>query len=269
MGRTDWRANYSAKSWIEAGGDASEAMRLLNRLSELEPEKCVFRPYARGIHLRLLPLSPSEKEAACRQLSAFFTERYTRFEKRLQDMLEYIRQSGTTCLPAFIEHYLSGQVDIPPCGKCGYCAPHYAVPWNELVVEANISQSPPAHQTPQADIALIVLGALRDHNGYFSLNTLMKMLLGEAFGRTSGGNRYQLQPTARHSEHFGELKAYHLKEQQVRDKILHLIEKGYILSQERVRPSSQERPEQTKYACLSLSPTGRDFLAGETLLEKE
>src|SRR5216683_133242 len=267
-GRTDWRANYSAKRWLEAGGDAFEAARLLNRLSELEPEKCIFRPYARGIHLRLLPCSSAEKETACRQLSAFFTGRYARFEKRLQDMLEYIRQTETSCLPAFIEHYLSGQADISPCGKCGYCAPHYPVPWNELLVEANIAQIYSVQQTPQTDIALIILGALKDHNGYFSQNTLVKMLLGEAFGRSNSGAPYQLPTTARQSEHFGELKGYALKEQHVRDEILRLSEKGYILLQERSRPNSQEGQGQTKYNCLALSPTGRDFLAGEILVEE-
>jgi ATP-dependent DNA helicase RecQ len=267
-GRTDWRANYSAKSWLEAGGDTIEATSLLNRLSELEPEKCIFRPYARGIHLHLLPCSPVEKEAACRQLSAFFTGRYTRFEKRLQDMLEYIRQAKAGCLPAFIEHYLSGPADISPCGKCGYCAPHYPVPWNELLVEANIAQTHPVQQAPQTDIVLIILGALKDHNGYFSPNTLLKMLLGESFGRSSSGKSYQLHPTARNSEHFGELKSYGLKEQHVRDEIFRLSEKGYILSQERSRPVSQEGQGQTKYMCLGLSPTGRDFLAGAILAEE-
>lgn len=267
-GRTDWRANYSAKRWLEAGGDAFEAARLLNCLSELEPEKCIFRPYARGIHIRLLPCSSAEKETACRQLSAFFTGRYARFEKRLQDMLEYIRQTETSCLPAFIEHYLSGKADISPCGKCGYCAPHYPVPWNELLVEANIAQIYSVQQTPQTDIALIILGALKDHNDYFSQNTLVKMLLGEAFGRSNSGAPYQLPTTARQSEHFGELKGYALKEQQVRDEILRLSEKGYILLQERSRPNSQESQGQTKYICLTLSLTGRDFLAGEILVEK-
>lgn len=266
--RVDWRANYSAKSWMKAGGNVFEAARLLHRLSELEPEKCVFRPYARGIHLRLLQRSTSEKEAACRQLSMFFTERYARFEGRLNEMLEYIRQAEVSCLPAFIESYLSGQSEIPPCGKCSYCAPHYALPWNEVLVEANVSQIRPIEQPSQAEVALIILSTLRDHSGYFSQNTLIKMLLGEAFGRAKSGKTYQLHPTARHSEHFGELKSYHVKEQQVRDEILHLIEKGHILVQERLRPGGQEGLEQGKYTCLILSPTGKDFLAGENILEE-
>ncbi|MGH2510242.1 MAG: hypothetical protein ACRDHZ_22940, partial [Ktedonobacteraceae bacterium] len=265
VGRTDWRANYSAKCWLEAGGDALEATRLLNHLSEIEPKNCIFRPYARGIYLHLLPYSPTEKEAACRQLSAFFTGRYARFEQRLQDMLDYIHETKTSCLPAFIEHYLSGETHIPPCGKCGYCTPHYPVPWNELLVEANIAQTQPAQQVAQADVTLIILSALKDHNGYFSQNTLVKMLLGEAFGRSSNGKSYQLPSTARYSEHFGELKNYVLKEQHVRDKILSLSEKGYILSQERLRSANQESLEQTTYTCLTLSPIGRDFLAGEVL----
>jgi ATP-dependent DNA helicase RecQ len=268
-GGTDWRANYSAKRWLEIGGDVVEAMRLLHRLSELEPERCIFRPYARGIYLRLSPYSSAEKEVACRQLAAFFAGRYARFEQRLQDMLEYIRQAEIGCLPAFIERYLSGRTDIPSCGKCGYCAPQYPLPWNELLVEANITQTQPIQQSLQADqtdIALSILGTLKDHNGYFSQNTLIKMLLGEARGRSSNGISYQLPITARQSEHFGELKHSALKEQHIRDQIRHLSEKGYILLQERLRPGSQG--DQAKYVCLSLSSIGRDFLAGEVLVEE-
>jgi len=267
-GSTDWRANYSAKRWSEAGGDAFEAMNLLNRLSELEPEKFIFRPYARGIHLRLLSCSPTEKETACRQLSAFFAERYGHFEQRLQDMLKYIYQAGTSCLSAFIERYLSGQVNIPPCGKCGYCSPQYPLPWDELLVEANIAQPHAIQQISQLnqdDIALIILNALKDHNGYFSQNTLVKMLLGETFGRSNDGTAYQLPITAQSSEHFGELKGYAVKEQQVRGEIHRLSEKGYILLQERQRPGPKN---QGKYLCFTLSPTGRDFLAGEILIEE-
>lgn len=262
--RSDWRANYSAKSWLEAGGDVLEATRLLNRLSELEPEKCIFRPYARGIHVHLLPCSPTEKEAACRQLSIFFARRYIHFEQRLQDMLDYIRHAQTSCLPAFIERYLSGDSSIPPCEKCGYCMPHYPVPWNELLVEANIAHVQPTQQVAQTDITLIILSALKDHNG-FSQNTFVKMLLGEAFGRASNGTSYQLNATARHSEHFGELKKYPIKEQQVLDTIASLSQKGYLLAQERLRSTTQEGLERTTYTCLALSPIGKDFLAGEIL----
>ncbi|GHO61272.1 hypothetical protein KSC_001640 [Ktedonobacter sp. SOSP1-52] len=265
---TDWRANYSAKRWSEMGGNPIEAMHLLYHLSEIEPEKCIFRPYARGIQVRLLPCSPSEKEIACQQLTAFFASRYTHFEKRLQDMLAYIHHAGTGCLSAFIESYLSGQINIPPCGKCVYCAPQYPLPWNELLVEANITQPHTTQQTSQVDqtdIALIVLAALKDHDGYFSQNTLAKMLLGEGFGRTSNGTTYQLPLTARQSEHFGELKHAALKEQHVRDVIQRLSEQGYILLQERSRPGSQEN--QAKYICLALSTMGRDLLSGEMLEE--
>ncbi len=123
-------------------------------------------------------------------------------------------------------------------------------------------------QEPQVDIALIILGALKDHNGYFSQNTLVKMLLGEAFGRSSGGVPYQLPVTARQSEHFGELKGYKVKEQRIRDEILRLSEKGYILLQERPRSGPREDQQRTNYICLGLPPIGRDFLAGEILEEE-
>lgn len=261
----DWRANYSAKGWLVAGGDVFEAERLLQRLSELEPERCIFRPYSRGIHLHLLPCSSTEKAIACRQLSTFFTRRYAHFEKRLQDMLAYVRLGETSCLAAFIEQYLLGTADILPCGKCGYCAPRYPVPWNELLVEANIEHLHAVQQVSQTDIALIILSALRDHHGYFSQNTLIKMLLGETFGRSSSGTRYQISALARQSEHFGELKKYAVKEQHIHDEILRLSAKGYILSEERLRPGAQEGQRPVQYICLGLSPTGKDFLAGEIL----
>jgi ATP-dependent DNA helicase RecQ len=260
------RTTYSAKDWMATGGDAFEAMNLLQRLSEMNPETCIFRPYARGITLSLQPLSHAEKEAACRELSTFFYSRYARFEERLQTMLNYIHQPQDSCQRAFIENYLSGREETVLCGKCGHCAPSYDVPWNEQIIDANIHFRASAQQEYTIDLAMAILEALRDHNGYFSQKTLIKMLLGEAFGQTSDGRKYLLNPTARNSEHFGALKTQHIKEQHMRDKIQHLTEHGYIVVEYRRKPGQENSPSEETYQCLSLSPTGRDVLAGEVSL---
>jgi len=260
------RTNYSAKGWMEAGGDAFEAMNLLQRLSDFDPERCIFRPYTRGITLRLQPLSHAEKEVACRELSTFFNSRYARFEERLQAMLDYIHQPQDSCQRLFIENYLSGREDSVLCGKCGHCAPSYDLPWNEQMVDANVHLRAPMQQEYTIDLAMAILEALCDHNGYFSQKTLIKMLLGEAFGQTSDGRKYLLNPTARSSEHFGALKNQRIKEPHLRHEIQHLIEHGYIVLEQRRKLGQENSPSEETYQCLSLSPTGRDVLAGEVSL---
>jgi len=264
--KIDLRTNYSAQDWLEAGGDPFEAMHLLQRLSELNPEKCIFRPYTRGITLHLQPLSQAEKEAACRELSTFFYSRYTRFEERLQTMLNYIHQPQEVCQRAFIENYLSGREDIVLCGTCGHCAPSYDVPWNDQIVDANVHLRTPVQQGYAIDVAMVILETLRDHNGYFSQNTLVKMLLGEAFGQTSDGRKYQLNPTARSSEHFGALRNQRIQEKYLRNEMQKLIEHGYIVLEQRKKPAQKGTSVEDMYQCLNLSSTGRDVLAGEITL---
>lgn len=264
--KVDSRINYAAKDWMEAGGNAFEAMDLLQRLSDANPEKCIFRPYTRGITLQLQPLSQAEKEAACHELATFFYSRYARFEERLQTMLDYIHQPQDSCQRLFIENYLSGSKDAALCGKCGHCAPSYAVPWSEQIVDANVHLRTPMQQEYAIDLAMAILEALRDHNGYFSQNTLIKMLLGEAFGQASDGKKYLLNPTARNSEHFGALKNQHIKEQHLRTEIQRLIEYGYIVLEERKKPGQKSTSGQEMYQCLGLSVSGRDVLAGEVSL---
>jgi hypothetical protein len=248
---------------METGGDPFEAMNLLQRLSELNPERCIFRPYTRGITLHLQSLSPTEKEAACRELSTFFYSRYARFEERLQAMLDYIHQPQDSCQRAFIENYLSGRKDIGTCGKCGHCAPSYDVPWNEQMVDANAHLRTPMQQGYAIDVIMVILEALRDHNGYFSQNTLIKMLLGDAFGQTGDGKKYLLNPTARSSEHFGALKNQRIKEKHLRNEIQRLVEHGYIVLEQRRKPGQKSASSQETYQCLCLSPRGQDVLAGE------
>jgi ATP-dependent DNA helicase RecQ len=264
--KLDLRTNYSATSWMATGGDPFEAMHLLQRLSELSPERCIFRPYTRSITLHLQPLSHAEKEVGCRELSTFFYSRYTRFEERLQAMLDYIHQSQDSCQRLFIENYLSGHKNTTPCGKCGHCAPSYDVPWNEQIIDANVFWKTSGQQEYAIDVTMAILEALRDHNGYFSQNTLIKMLLGEAFGQTGDGTKYPLNPIARNSEHFGALKNRRLKELLLRNEIQRLIENGYVVREQRSKPGQKSTSSQETYQSLGLSPTGRDVLAGEISL---
>ncbi len=237
-------------------------------MSDLNPEKCIFRPYTRGITLHLLSLSHTEKEAACRELSTFFYSRYARFEERLQAMLEYIYQPQESCQRAFIEKYLSGRNEIVLCGKCGHCAPSYNVPWNEQIVDANSQRRASGAPEYARDVAMVILEALCDHNGYFGHNTLIKMLLGEAFGQTSDGKKYPLHATARSSEHFGVLKNQRVKEMHLHDTIQRLIAGGYIFLEQRRKPATQQNAaSEEMYQCLRLSPIGRDVLAGEVSLQ--
>lgn len=259
------RVNYEARDWVEERGDPFEATDILNRLSELEPESFIFRPYTRGITLRLLPLSPIERETAFNNLSSYFYERFARFEERLNVMLDYIYLSSGQCRRAFIENYLSGHEHALPCGMCDHCAPSYPLPWNDRLVEANIHRHPPNQQESRVDAVMILLEALRDHNGYFGQNTFIKMLLGESFGQKRDGTKYALSPTARNSEHFGTLKNYGIKEANLREDIQRLVAGGYVSLE--MRGKRERNPSvlntEDSYQALSLTPLARDVLAGE------
>jgi len=259
------RLNYNVQEWMAAGGDSFEAIALLNRLSELEPERCIFRPYTRGITLQLHSFSSAERDAAAQQLSTYYYVRYERFEERLQAMLNYIYLPYRQCRRVFIESYLSGRTDAAPCGMCDHCAPSYTVPWNEQLVEANIRPRSPDQQAHRIDAAMVILEALRDHNGSFSQNTFIKMLLGEGYGQKRDGTTYALTPAARNSEHFGELKYRRVKEKHIRDAIQHLVEHGYTVLEIRTKPDRDAAvgSEDNTYTVLTLTSSGRDILAGE------
>ncbi len=262
------RLNYNAQEWMAVGGDCFEAMALLNKLSELEPENCIFRPYTRGITLRLHSLSSVQSGMVAKQLSTYYYSRYERFEERLQATLNYIYLPQNLCRRVFIENYLSGRTNTAPCGMCDHCAPNYTVAWNERLVEANIQRRSPEQQVLRIDTAMVILEALRDHNGTFSQSTFVKMLLGEGYGRSREGVGYTLTPTARNSEHFGELKYQRVNEKLIRDEIEHLVEHGSIALEMRVKPGRDliARSEGDTYTVLSLTSSGRDVLAGESKL---
>jgi ATP-dependent DNA helicase RecQ len=258
------RLQYDAHRWVEAQGDPTEATRLLHQLSEQEPERVIFRPFTRGILLRLLPLSEGERERALQRLSTYFEERYLHFERRLNAMLEYITLPTGRCRKAFLENYLSGSSDAAPCGRCDLCTRAYPVPWDDLVIEANISQFAHQLQDQRRDVALAFLEALRDHQG-LGQNSFVKMLLGEAFGQRRDGTTYRLNPVVRNSEHFGSLKKYGIKEAGGRELLQHLITRGYVALEARRRHGGavSESLSEGSYQALILTALGRDVLAGE------
>src|SRR6266849_4470983 len=89
--------------------------------------------------------------------------------------------------------------------------------------------------------------------------------LGEGYGQRRDGTTYSLTPTARNSEHFGELKYQRVKEKHIRDEIQHLAEHGYIALEIRTKPGRDAvtESEDNTYTVLTLTSLGRDVLAGE------
>ncbi len=91
------------------------------------------------------------------------------------------------------------------------------------------------------------------------------MLLGEGYGQRRDGAKYTLNPAARNSEHFGELKYQRVKEKHIHDTIQHLVESGYVALDMHLR-AGRDAPtisEEDKYVVLVLTSLGRDVLAGE------
>ncbi len=257
------RLHYDARRWVEAGGHPLEATTLLNQLSERAAEKFIFRPYTRGILLRLPHLTAAEREQALHQMRALVDTRYKQFEERLNRMLEYIQLPVGHCRQAYIENYLTGRADTPPCGKCDLCARNYPVPWNDLVIEANIKHAR-NHQEDRIGAALAILEALRDHQGTFSQNTFAKMLLGEGFGVRRDGTRYVLSATARNSEHFGSLKKYGFNETRLHKLLQQLRHQGYLSLETRSKQHHVDGDiNEERYQTLTLTSRGRDILAGE------
>jgi len=256
------RLTYNALEWQAMGGDPFQAGLLLHHLSELEPEKLIFRPFSRGITLELANAPDSQ---AFTQLSVAFQLRYANFEQRLHKMLDYVDLPVGKCRQAFIENYLLGEQPriSQACGKCDQCAPSYNIPWNERLVEASLPTVVKTATASEQVGANGILEALRDHAGYFTRNTLVKMLLGESHGQSSAGGKYPISPTARNSEHFGALKSSRHTAISLQSIIERLIREGYI---EKAARSYQIKGEQADYNALLLTALGRDVLAGELSL---
>jgi hypothetical protein len=208
------QATYRATEFYKSTGmDPRAVDPLLTRLAE--QELLLYRPYSRGI--TLIGSASVQALSDLDTIEQRFIGRYQRFEARLQAMLDYIRrQPGQgRCRSAYLVNYLTGRDDTPPCGKCDLCSPtSQGLPWDPSVR----FYSEPLHVDPY----LAILGAVRDHDGVFGRWTLEKMLLG--IPRTTfNGQRRELPPTARASDHFGDLEGTGIDGARVRSAIDALI----------------------------------------------
>jgi ATP-dependent DNA helicase RecQ len=220
---------------------------LLVRLAE--QEKLIFRPYSRGLTLKTDPtiINPERLSA----IEQRFAERYRLFEGRLQAMLAYVRlqPGGDRCRNAHLVNHLTGRSDTVPCGKCDLCSPtHESLPWDPGI---RLYGAPLAVDPCQA-----VLGAVRDHNGWFGRWTIEKMLLGIP-QTTFQGQRRPLSPSALHSDHFEVLKGTGADADRVRRTLDALIEGGFL----ELRANTY-RGTGTAYQAVWITPRGRDALAG-------
>jgi hypothetical protein len=209
----------------------------------------IYRPYKRGITVYFEPaLAEAERLPT---IEDGFAARYQRFEERLEAMLTYIQlQPGRQrCRSAYLINYLTGRDDAPRCGTCDLCSPtNEHLPWDPGV---RLYGEP-----LRVDPRLAVLGAVRDHDGYFGRWTLEKMLLGIP-QTTSDGRRRELSPLARSSDHFGELEGTGADATRVRQTIDALIEGGYLRLIERSR-----RDTDHTYNAITITEMGRDALGG-------
>ena len=246
--RLDKQANYqAARVYRETKLDPRMIDPLLTRLAERD--LLLYRPYSRGMTLRF-------EEALAEQTNLVaieqrFADRYQRFEERLQNMLDYIYLSRgqNHCRSAYLVNYLTGTTSATPCGKCDLCSPTSEnLPWRpDLFVAA---------EPMKIDPRLVILGAVKDHNNIFGRWTIEKMVLGIP-QTTFQVSVSKLSPTARSSDHFGELEGTGIKEDHVRRALDALIEGGYL--------EAVERPLWNKdgtYEAVKMTQRGRDALAG-------
>jgi hypothetical protein len=121
------------------------------------------------------------------------------------------------------------------------------VPWSVVAIADP--------ESLEIEPTMAILETVRDHDGFYGMGTLQKMLLGEAFGR-SDGTRYQLSAYARNSEHFGTLRGV-ITRQKLQEHFDRLIAGGQIATIEKDRPDYAGT-----YQALRLTNRGRDILAG-------
>lgn len=244
----DRQATYRTTDVFRSTGlDPRTVDPLLVRLAERD--HLIYRPYSRGVSLAFEEgLGDPAKVHA---IEARFAARYQKFEDRLQIMLDYIHLSpgGGRCRSAFLVNYLTGRDDTPPCGTCDLCSPTGVdLPW-----DASVRLYGPSLPI---DIRLTILGTVRDHNGWFGRWTIEKMLLGIPQTRYQRKVR-QISPTARASDHFGELDGSGASAEQVRRTIDVLVEGGYLERFDRTN-----RKTGSPYSAIAITQKGRDALAG-------
>ena len=253
LGATLERQVYyrAARFHAGTGHDPRGVDPMLVRLAERE--KLIFRPYSRGVTLEADPgiNDPARLSAIERRFAA----RYRQFEDRLQAMLAYIRlqRGGNRCRGAHLVNHLTGRNDTVPCGKCDLCSPtHESLPWDPGI---RLYGAPLTVDPCQA-----VLGAVRDHNGWFGRWTIEKMLLGVP-QTTFQGQVRPLSPGARNSDHFEVLRGTGADADRVRRTIDALIEGGFLDLRE-----NTHRGTGTSYQAVWITQKGRDALAGGVAL---
>jgi ATP-dependent DNA helicase RecQ len=247
----DTRSYYRALPFLrEIAYAPSSVDRLLHRLA-LKGD-LIYRSFARGYSFA--PGERSLDRQAISEASGGFHDRLAQFSSRLGDIIRYAELGSDQglCRSQFLVDYLTSEGDATStqstgrCGKCDLCAPGYSVPWSQTAVIAP--------EPLQIEPTMAVLEVVRDHEARSSINTLIKILLGEAFGG-AGGNKYSLSAYARNSEHFGMLrgKSTHAKLNTYFDS---LFGGGYLLVVER------QRDDGGTYKAARLTDRGRDVLAG-------
>ena len=244
----DHQATYSAaRVYQESGLDPRLIDPLLVRLAERD--LLLYRAYSRGITLQITDaLADGVHLQAIEQR---FVGQYQRFEERLQHMLDYIflHTGQQRCRSSYLVNYLTGSTSTPPCGKCDLCSPTSEhLPWRP---DLFISTEP-----LRTDPRMALLGAVRDHNSIFGRWAFEKMLLGIP-QTTFQGQVRKLPPTARSSDHFGELEGSGSNADQVRRALDALIEGGYLHLVQRSLSK-----ESGIYAAVAMTQKGRDALAG-------
>ncbi|HYO91723.1 MAG TPA: RecQ family ATP-dependent DNA helicase, partial [Pyrinomonadaceae bacterium] len=248
----DTRSYYHSLRFVrETRHDPSAVDRLLHRLAL--KGALIYRSFARGSSF-----SPGERASDKRAVSEAvgqFQARLAQFSSRLGDIIRYAELSSDRglCRAGFLVNYLTCEGDAPNssratgrCGKCDLCAPAYPVPWSQAAVIAP--------EPLQVEPTVAVLEAVRDHEAQSSIHTLIKMLLGQAFG-TAGGQQYSLSAYARNSEHFGVLRGK-LTQEKLKHYFDSLVGGGYLSVVER------QRTDGGVYQALRLTDRGRDVLAG-------
>src|SRR5205085_1041605 len=151
-----------------------------------------------------------------------FVAQYERFEERLQAILDYIRlrPGQNRCRSAYLANYLTGRADAPICGKCDLCSPtNEHLPWDPGV---RLYGEP-----LRVDPSLALLGAVRDHSGWYGRWTLERMLLGIP-QTVFGGEVRRLAPSALASDHLGTLEGSGVDSERLRRTLDVLIEGGYL-----------------------------------------
>jgi ATP-dependent DNA helicase RecQ len=243
----DRQATYRAADFaVATGSDPRMVDPLLVRLAERD--LLLYRAYSRGITVMTAPALEDRQDLAV--IAQQFATRYERFEERLQTMLDYVtlRPGQGRCRSAYLVNYLTGGVDAPRCGQCDLCSPTGEhLPWDPGV---RLYGEP-----LQVDPRLALLGAVRDHDGWFGRWTLEKMLLGIP-QTTYHGQVQKLSPSALSSDHFGMLDGMDIDAERLRRTLDVLIEGGYIQWQERLH-----RGAGTTYLAVALTQKGRDALA--------